>query len=320
MSGRPVLAIGLGTLVFAALALVPFMVDGYGMSLAIAIANYTILATAWALFSGPTRYISLATVAFFGVGAYTVAVLGEVLPWPAVMLVAALNGCALALLVGLSTLRLAGVYFVIFTFGLTELIRQLVTWYEVKVTSTIGRYVFLDIDQHAIYWQLLGLAALLFLSGYLIGRSRLGFALRVIGGDETVARHVGIDTTRAKLLLFVLSALFMTLTGAIMAPRWTYIDPAIAFNPQVSFQTVIMALLGGVQRLWGPLLGVIPLTLLFDWLNARFPNHYLLILGIVFMLIVYLLPQGVAGALARLRGLRGKKEQPAPVSMNEARQ
>jgi len=320
MSGRPVLAIGLGTLVFAALALVPFMVDGYGMSLAIAIANYTILATAWALFSGPTRYISLATVAFFGVGAYTVAVLGEVLPWSAVMLVAALNGCALALLVGLSTLRLAGVYFVIFTFGLTELIRQLVTWYEVKVTSTIGRYVFLDIDQRAIYWQLLGLAALLFLSGYLIGRSRLGFALRVIGGDETVARHVGIDTTRAKLLLFVLSALFMTLTGAIMAPRWTYIDPAIAFNPQVSFQTVIMALLGGVQRLWGPLLGVIPLTLLFDWLNARFPNHYLLILGIVFMLIVYLLPQGVAGALARLRGLRGKKEQPAPVSMNEARQ
>jgi len=320
MSGRPVLAIGLGTLVFAALALVPFMVDGYGMSLAIAIANYTILATAWALFSGPTRYISLATVAFFGVGAYTVAVLGEVLPWSAVMLVAALNGCALALLVGLSTLRLAGVYFVIFTFGLTELIRQLVTWYEVKVTSTIGRYVFLDIDQRAIYWQLLGLAALLFLSGYLIGRSRLGFALRVIGGDETVARHVGIDTTRAKLLLFVLSALFMTLTGAIMAPRWTYIDPAIAFNPQVSFQTVIMALLGGVQRLWGPLLGVIPLTLLFDWLNARFPNHYLLILGIVFMLIVYLLPQGVAGALTRLRGLRGKKEQPAPVSMNEARQ
>ncbi|WP_019171582.1 branched-chain amino acid ABC transporter permease [Pseudaminobacter salicylatoxidans] len=319
MTDRPVIAIGLGALVFAALAFVPYMVDGYGMSLAIAIANYTILATAWALFSGPTRYISLATVAFFGVGAYTVAVLGEVLPWPVVMLVAAVNGCLLALLVGLSTLRLAGIYFVIFTFGLTELIRQVVTWYEVKVTSTVGRYVFLDIDQQAIYWQLLGVAALLFLSGYLIGRSRLGFALRIIGGDEMVACYVGIDTTRAKLLLFVLSALFMTLTGAIMAPRWTYIDPAIAFNPQVSFQTVIMALLGGVQRLWGPLLGVIPLTLLFDWLNAHFPNHYLLILGIVFMLIVYLLPQGVAGALARLRGLRSRKER-ASAAMKEARQ
>ncbi|TKT77439.1 branched-chain amino acid ABC transporter permease [Aquamicrobium sp. LC103] len=301
MKNSPAFVIGAGAILFAALAFVPFYVDGYGLALAIGIASYTILATAWALFSGPTRYISLATVAFFGVGAYTVAVLGEVLPWPLVMLVAAINGMLLALVVGLSTLRLAGIYFVIFTFGLTELIKQLVTWYEVKITRTVGRYVFLDIDQQTIYWQLLALAAILFLVGYLIGRSRLGFALRIIGGDETVARHVGIDTTHAKVALFVLSALFMTLTGAIMAPRWTYIDPAIAFNPQVSFQAVIMALLGGVQRLWGPVLGVIPMTLLFEYLNANFPNYFILILGIVFMLIVYLLPQGVAGAVSSLR-------------------
>ena len=318
MTSHPAFVIGAGAVVFAALALVPFVADGYGMSLAIALANYAILATAWALFSGPTRYISLATVAFFGVGAYTVAVLGEVLPWPLVVLAAAVNGTLLALVVGLSTLRLAGIYFVIFTFGLTEFIRQVVTWYEVKVTNTVGRYVFLDTDQSMIYWQLLGLAAILYLTGYLIGRSRLGFALRVIGGDETVARHVGIDTTRAKLMLFVLSALFMTITGAIMAPRWTYIDPAIAFNPQISFQTVIMALLGGVQRLWGPLLGVIPLTLMFDWLNANFPNHYLLILGIVFMLIVYLLPQGVAGALGKLSRSRAKPGAEADRKANSA--
>lgn len=308
MRASPVAVIAGGALLFAALALVPFFVEGYGMALAVGIASYTILATAWALFSGPTRYISLATVAFFGLGAYTVAVLGEVLPWPLVLAAAAANGILLALVVGLSTLRLAGVYFVIFTFGLTELIRQVVTWYEVQVTRTVGRYVFLDIDQRAIYWQLLALAAVLFLTGYLIGRSRLGFALRVIGGDETVARHVGIDTTRAKVALFVLSALFMTLTGAIMAPRWTYIDPAIAFNPQVSFQAVIMALLGGVQRLWGPVLGVIPMTLLFEYLNANFPNYFLLILGVVFMTIVYLLPQGVAGAITGARAWRPRPE------------
>lgn len=83
-----------------------------------------------------------------------------------------------------------------------------------------------------------------------------------------------------------------------MAPRWTYIDPNIAFNPVVSFEVVIMALLGGVQRIWGPLLGVIPLTLLFEYLNAYFPNHFSLMLGIVFLVIVYLLPNGVAGLLA----------------------
>ena len=73
--------------------------------------------------------------------------------------------------------------------------------------------------------------------------------MRAIGDDETVARHSGIDTTRAKVALFVLSTVFMTLAGAIMAPRWTYIDPAIAFNPVISFTVLFMALLGGVHRL-----------------------------------------------------------------------
>jgi branched-chain amino acid transport system permease protein len=90
---------------------------------------------------------------------------------------------------------------------------------------------------------------------------------------------------------------FMTLTGAIMAPRWTYIDPAIAFNPMISFQVVIMALLGGVQRIYGPILGVIPLTLLTEYLSATFPNHASLSLGVIFLAIVYLLPKGVAGLL-----------------------
>ena len=77
------------------------------------------------LFSGPTRYISLATVAFFGIGAYTVAVLNEKLPYPAILVVAALVGLVVALIVGLSTLRLSGIYFVIFTFGLSGRSRQI---------------------------------------------------------------------------------------------------------------------------------------------------------------------------------------------------
>jgi branched-chain amino acid transport system permease protein len=281
-----------------AIATVPLFARGYHLALGISLLSYTVLATAWALFSGPTRYISLATVAFFGIGAYTVGVLGEVLPWPAVLAAAALVGTVLALVVGLSTLRLSGMYFVIFSFGLSELVRQLVTWYETNIHRSVGRYIFIDVTQPLIYWQLLALAVAVFLTGWLIGRSRLGLALRVIGEDELVARHCGIDTTGAKLTLFAVSALFTTLTGAIMAPRWTYIDPAIAFNPMISFQVVIMALLGGVGRLFGPLLGVIPLVLLFELLSANFPNYYSILLGIVFMIIVYLVPDGVAGLLS----------------------
>lgn len=128
----------IGLAAAALLALSPFFFDAYGVGVIIGLLGYATLASAWAMFSGPTRYISLATVAFFGVGAYTVAVLSEVLPWPLVLLCAALVGAALALAVGLSTLRVAGIYFVIFSFGLAELIRQLITWYEVNVTGTLG--------------------------------------------------------------------------------------------------------------------------------------------------------------------------------------
>ncbi len=300
----PVKLIGAAALV-ALLAYVPLVADGYRLSLAISLLNYTVLATAWALFSGPTRYVSLATVAFFGIGAYTVAVLGEVLAWPLVLLIALGLGMFVALIVGLATLRLSGVYFVIFTFGLAELVRQLVTWFEVNITRTLGRYVFLDVTTDQIYWQLLGLAVLVFAAGILIRRSRLGLALRVIGDDETVARHIGINTTAAKVALFVLSASFMTLCGAIMAPRWTYIDPTIAFNPVTSFQVLIMALLGGVHRLYGPLLGVVPLTLLFEFLLANFPNHFSILIGIAFMLIVYAIPQGIVGLLEKLMKRKG---------------
>jgi branched-chain amino acid transport system permease protein len=310
MNAMPVILVAGAMLV---IALVPFLGSGYHLAVAIGLLSHLVLATAWALFSGTTRYVSLATVAFFGIGAYTVAVLGEVLPWPLVLLTATGIGIAVAVLVGLSTLRLSGVYFVIFSFGLAELIRQLVTWFEVNVSQSMGRYVFIDITQESIFWHLFALAALVFLVGWLIQRSRLGLALRVIGDDETVARHCGINTTRAKLLLFSISAAFMTLTGAIMAPRWTYLDPTIAFNPVVSFQVLIMALLGGAHRLWGPLLGVIPLTILFEMLGANFPNYFSILLGLVFMVIVYGVPNGVAGLIERtkLKPLRLQTRRPA---------
>ena len=313
MSRKEILIWALCAIATAGLALLPrWLTDEYYLSLLISILMYCVLATAWALFSGPTRYISLATVAFFGLGAYVTAVFGESLPWAAVLAIAAGVGLVTALLVGLSTLRLSGVYFVIFSFGLAELVKQLVTWWEVNITKDLGRYVFVEITQLDIYWQLLALLALVLALRALINRSRLGLALRVIGEDETVATHVGINTTHAKVLLFTVSAVFITVTGAIMAPRWTYIDPSIAFAPAISFQTLIMALLGGAGALFGPILGAVPLVLLFEYLGANFPNHFSILLGLVFIVIVYFIPQGLSGVLARLFGKTSAKKVDKP--------
>ncbi|MEM5501612.1 branched-chain amino acid ABC transporter permease [Ahrensia kielensis] len=281
--------------VLTALAIAPLFVGPYQLGLLIGLTGYVTLASAWALFSGRTGYVSLATVAFFGIGAYTVAVLSETMPYPLVLLVAAGIGLCVALLVGLATLRLAGVYFVIFSFGLAELVRQLVTWFETSVNGTLGRYIFLPLEAEHIYWQLLALAALTLLLTWWIQRTRLGLALKVIADDETVASHIGINIAWTKIALFTLSAIIMTLVGAIQAPRWTYVEPAIVFSPTVSFLTLIMALFGGASRLWGPALGAIPLFLLFEWLSASFPNHYSILLGLLFIIIVFLLPRGVVG-------------------------
>jgi branched-chain amino acid transport system permease protein len=89
--------------------------------------------------------------------------------------------------------------------------------------------------------------------------------------------------------------------GAILAPRYIYIEPSTAFAPLLSFQVVIMALLGGTGRLWGPLAGVIPFTLLWEFITRQAPNQTLLLLGIVFLLIVYVLPGGFVGLWARIR-------------------
>ncbi|WP_436638217.1 branched-chain amino acid ABC transporter permease [Microbaculum sp. FT89] len=296
----------LAALAFAGIACLPLFDDGYYLSLGVNIVMYAALCTAWTLFSGPTHYISLATAAFFGIGAYTVGIGVESVPfWMLVAIAAVLSGFVAAL-VGLATLRLSGVYFVIFTLGLAELIRQIVTWVQTNFTTGIGLYVFTEFTETHIFWMLLALTAAIFLTGWAINRSRLGFAMRIIGNDETVAAHVGIDTARAKVLLFVVSGAFIGVVGAILAPRFAYIEPPSAFNPMISFQVVIMALLGGTRRLWGPLVGVIPFTIVFDAVSAQFPNHTSILMGLAFLAVVYLIPNGITGwietAYARLRG------------------
>ena len=306
MTGAETRKLVLAVLLFAAAACLPLVGGAYMLTLGVTVAMYAVLATSWALFSGPTHYISLATAAFFGLGTYTTGLGIEHMDYWLILPLSGVLGAVLAALVGLATLRLSGVYFVIFTLGLAELIRQLVTWFQ-NVSGQKGLYVLTDLTEVHIYWQLLVLAALVYLVGWLIGRSRLGFALRIIGDDEEVARHSGINTARAKILLFMVSGAAASITGAILAPRYIYIEPALAFTPMLSFQIVIMALLGGTGRLWGPLVGVIPFTFLWEAISASFPNQTTLLLGASFLVIVYLLPKGFVGLIEAIRGRMGAR-------------
>lgn len=300
MSGTDWRTLSFAAALLGLAALLPLYDTGYLLTMGVTIAMFTVLATSWALFSGPTHYISLATAAFFGLGTYVTGLGIDHLPYWTLPIIAGVLGAVVAALVGLATLRLSGVYFVIFTLGLAEFVRQVVTWLQVQAGRQ-GFYVLTAIDESLIYWQLLGLATAVWLAGWLIWRSKLGFALRIIGNDETVAKHSGINTAQAKVLLFMLSGAVAAIVGAMLAPRYVYIEPSSAFSPMLSFQVVIMALLGGTGRLWGPLAGVIPFTLLWEFISRNAPNQTLLLLGIAFLLIVYVLPGGFVGLYDRLR-------------------
>lgn len=283
-------------------AFVPLITDGYWLSIAVTAMMYIALCTSWALFSGPTHYISLASGAFFGIGGYLVATgMSDYDQSFWVMLaLAPIVGTIFAGLIGLATLRLSGVYFVIFTLGLAEMIRNLVSWVQNNFLGSRGLYVLTDLTETHIYWMLLIIAAAVYLLGILVNRSRLGFALRIIGNDEMVARHVGINTAMSKVILFMTTGFFAALVGAVIAPRYSYIEPNLVFSPELSFLVVIMALLGGSGRLWGPLVGVIPFTLIWELVSIYFPNQTTLFLGVVFLLIVYVLPNGFVGRIEQL--------------------
>jgi branched-chain amino acid transport system permease protein len=280
----------------AALLAAPHALSAYHRSLTLAILADVALAVAWALFSGPTRYLSLATGAFFGAGAYTTAVVMARLPWPMPVLAAAAVAAVMALVVGTLALRLRGPYFAVFTFGLAELAKHTLIWYETGVTGTVGRLLLNPPGTVTLYYTVLGVAALAVGTALWLPRTRWGVALAGIGADEERAETLGIDVTRVKVAVFALSAAFMGATGGAMAPRWTYLDPQV-FNPLVSFQTVIMALLGGATTVIGPVLGAVFLGLLSETLLIRFRYFYMLSLGLVLIVVVLLLPRGFAGLL-----------------------
>ncbi len=306
-SGWPELLWAVAVAVLA--AFLPMVANAYWLGLGVDMMMYVALATSWVLFSGPTHYISLATAAFFGVGGFLVGT-GMSDYQASFWLMAGLSavvGAVLAALIGFATLRLSGVYFVIFTLGLAEMVRNLVSWVQNNFLGSRGLYVLTDFRDQHLYWMLLAVALAVYLLGWLVSRSRLGFALRIIGGDETVARHVGINTATAKVILFTTTGFFAALVGAIIAPRWSYIEPNQVFSPQLSFFVVIMALLGGSGRLWGSIVGVIPFLLIWNWVDTSFPTQSILVLGLAFLLIVYVLPHGVVGRIEQLRDrMRGE--------------
>jgi branched-chain amino acid transport system permease protein len=266
----------------------------FEVSMALTCLMYVALSSSWGLFCGSTRYLSLATSAFFGIGAYTSALTLDSLPWLACIALGAALAMGVAVVMGAAVLHLRGTYFAVLTFGMTELIRHAVTYFEKKVTGTVGRVLTVVPERDTIYLTVLALAVLAVLVSIVVRRSRFGLALAGIGADEQRAQTLGVNTRLVKILGFALTAGFAGAVGAAMAVRWTYIDPHTVFNPFIGFQTVLIALIGGAVTLWGPLIAAIVFSILAETLRLQAPQVYMMSLGLLLILSVLYLPGGLA--------------------------
>ena len=181
---------------------------------------------------------------------------------------------------GAAVLHLRGTYFAVLTFGMTELIRHAITYWEKQVTGTVGRVLTVVPERDTVYLTVLG-AGGAGGAGVASSCGAAASAWRWPASAPTSSARRRWASTRALVKIggFALTAAFAGAVGAAMSVRWTYIDPATVFNPFIGFQTVLIALIGGAATLWGPLIAAIVFSLLAETLRLQVPQLYMMTLG-----------------------------------------
>jgi branched-chain amino acid transport system permease protein len=298
LSLRVGVPLGLAVLA-AALALYPLVGSGYGVRSTLQVFTWIALAGSWNLISGLTGYVSFGHVAFFGIGAYTGAILitQHGWPWPLAAAAAGVAGAALALLIGWPCLRLKGPYFAIAMLGLNEVLRALVSYFEGLTGGGSGLSLPTLDATRPIYYAMGLLAALVVGVTYLIVTSRFGLRLMTIREDEVAAEAMGIDTFRHKLYAFLLSAVGPGVAGALTARDHGYIEPISVFPLAMTVTMIVMVLFGGKGTVWGPVLGAVVLFIAQEMVWARYPYVHPMLFGAIIVAVVLVMPRGVLGLL-----------------------
>jgi len=292
------------------IALMPFIVGtgSYWINVMVLIGIYSIINMGLSLLMGYAGQISLGHGAFFGMGAYASGLLCTQLnfnPWLA-MITAMLITCVVAYLIGLPTLRLQGHYLAMATLAFGQIVVITVTA-EVGLTGgpsgfgsipRLSIFGFVLIDDLIYYYFVWIMAATVLIISLNIIHSRVGRALRSIHGGEQAANAMGVNTAAYKLQVFVLSAAFASLAGSIYVHYVTFISPT-SCALKFSVILVVMVAIGGMNHLWGAILGTALLTALPQFLKV-FHDFDILAYGLILMLIMIFSPDGIFGGMASL--------------------
>lgn len=309
---------GLGGLFLAGLffLLVPLAVDSdFGLGFFILCLLYALLGQAWNILGGYGGQLSFGHSAFFGTGAYAMAILQVKLglnPWPAAVL-AVLAGAAVGAVIGSLSFRygLRGSYFALVTLAFAEVLRVLATSFSFTGGGSGMLVQFrpgLDNLQFSgklpYYYFILVLVAAASVLVWWIQRSRFGSYLVAIRENEAAAQALGIDPFRIKLTAITLSAGVAAMAGVFYIQYYLFIDAGIAYGPAMSIEAFLVPLIGGVGTVLGPLIGAVVLGALgqlTEHLTGGAAGVSLISFGFLLLLILRFLPDGIMGLVRHVR-------------------
>jgi branched-chain amino acid transport system permease protein len=289
-----------------ACALFPSVASGFWIRLLTSIFLYAILAQGLNIIAGFTGYAAFGNMIFFGLGAYTVGILmvkGGISFFPSMMAAGAV-GIIVAILIGMPLLRLKGHYFALASLGAAEAVRQIMD----NLTDLCGGAMGLTLPQMAgkpaqvnlsFYYLIFILLLIFFAATYFISKSRLGYALKAIKANEGAADTMGINTTLYKIVAWAISGIFTAIAGGIYAYWFTFIEPATVFDVMIVVKLFVILLLGGAGTVMGPLYGAFIFEGISEIVWSRFLNLHMGILGIIVILIVFFIPNGLIDMVRR---------------------
>lgn len=279
---------------------------------------FSLVCLGLSLLMGYAGQISLAQAAFFGIGAYASGILTTKLgmnPWLA-MVAGAVAGGGVAWLVGMPALRLKGHYLAMATLGFGVIV-NIVLAEEINWTggpSGLTDVPYLRVAGYKIdgeiawYYLVWGIVFLTIIFCFQLLHSRVGRALRAIHEEEKAAESMGVPTAKYKVRIFVLSAVLAALAGSLYAHYVTCINPS-SFNLMWSIRFMLMVMVGGMQSLWGALVGTVLMTFVGnEWLQV-FAELEILVYGAILLVVALFLPGGIVSLVPK-RGFGRKKAQP----------
>lgn len=264
---------------------------------------YITLSQSWNILGGYTGQINLGHAAFFGAGALAARYiwLHFGFPLPLALLGGGLAATIFAMIIGFPAFRLRGIYFVIGTLVLAEILRlvfyTILPRADVMPMKLLGAYSLIP-----RYYLSLVIAALAVATVYWISRSRLGLGMMSVREDEDAAEASGVSARRYKLVAFAISTFLAGLSGGIYAYYSAAFRPGGLFEPVWTFDAVIIVFVGGVGTISGPIIGAAFFVLLKQFLSLYLPGGiHVAVFGVLFIIVVLFLPGGLTELITRFR-------------------